>query len=133
MTHDRHLIDRVSTAILALDGRGGVSRFSDYGQWEANAGTRAFSTKESAPPESVRPTKTPSKKLSYLEQREWEGIEEAVSAAEARMEAARAHAEDPSIASDAEALQRRLAELDSAKLEVDRLYGRWAELEAKRK
>ena len=133
VTHDRHLIDRVSTAILALDGRGGVSRFSDYGQWEANAGTRAFSTKESAPPESVRPTKTPSKKLSYLEQREWEGIEEAVSAAEARMEAARAHAEDPSIASDAEALQRRLAELDSAKLEVDRLYGRWAELEAKRK
>ena len=43
-----------------------------------------------------------------------------------------AQSEDPSIASDARALQIRLAELEQAKQEVDRLYLRWADLEAKR-
>jgi len=37
------------------------------------------------------------------------------------------------IASDATTLQLRLAELETAQREVDRLYARWAELEARRK
>jgi len=36
VTHDRYLIDRVSTHILALDGRGGAEYFADYSQWEDN-------------------------------------------------------------------------------------------------
>ena len=34
VTHDRYLLDRVSTAILALDGRGGAQLFADTAQWE---------------------------------------------------------------------------------------------------
>jgi len=34
VTHDRYLLDRVSTAVLALDGEGGVGLFADYSQWE---------------------------------------------------------------------------------------------------
>jgi ABC transport system ATP-binding/permease protein len=34
VTHDRFMLDRVSTVILGLDGMGGAERFSDYGQWE---------------------------------------------------------------------------------------------------
>jgi ATP-binding cassette subfamily F protein uup len=133
VTHDRHLIDRVSTTILALDGRGGITRFADYGQWEADAETRTSSKKDAARPEGARAPKASFKKLSYLEQREWEGIEEHVLAAEARMAEAEARAHDPSIASDATALQLRLGELDDAKREVDRLYARWSELEGKRR
>jgi ATP-binding cassette subfamily F protein uup len=135
VTHDRHLIDRVATVILALDGRGGAARFADYPQWEAQARTAASSTKDPVRPESVKPpkaTKASPKKLSYLEQREWDAIEERVLAAEALLKDAEARAEDPSIASDAAALQLRHAELGNAKQEVDRLYLRWAELEAKR-
>ena len=59
-------------------------------------------------------------------------MEERVFAAEARLAEAGTRSEDPSIASDATALQIRLAELEHAKGEVDRLYLRWTELEAKR-
>src|SRR5262249_34372200 len=34
VTHDRYLLDRVSTQLLALDGRGGARPFADYEQWE---------------------------------------------------------------------------------------------------
>jgi len=35
VTHDRYMLDRVSTIVLGLDGRGGAERFADYSQWEA--------------------------------------------------------------------------------------------------
>jgi ATP-binding cassette subfamily F protein uup len=133
VTHDRHLIDRVSTTILALDGQGGAERYADYGQWEADASKPAPAKK--APVRSGGAPASPqakSKKLSYNEQREWDGMEHNVLAAEARLEEARARAEDPSIATDATALQARLKELDAVQHEADRLYARWAELEAKR-
>ena len=30
VTHDRYLLDRVSTAVLGLDGQGHAGRFADY-------------------------------------------------------------------------------------------------------
>ena len=132
VTHDRHLLDRVSTTILALDGRGGVERFTDYGQWEAKARAGVLATKDAGRPENARTPKGSGRKLTYLEQREWEGMEERVLAAEARLAEAGTRSEDPSIASDATALQIRLAELEQAKEVVDQLYLRWSELEAKR-
>jgi ATP-binding cassette subfamily F protein uup len=133
VTHDRHLVDRVSTSILVMDGQGGVERFADYGQWEAQARTPAPSKKGLALPESAGATKPFVRKLSYLEQREWDGMEASVLAAVARLTEARSRTEDGSIVSDATALQLRLAELETAQNEVDRLYARWAELEAKRR
>jgi ATP-binding cassette subfamily F protein uup len=133
VTHDRHLIDRVSTTILSLDGRGGAERFADYGQWEADRRRPVASSKATG-----RATNAPaaasakSKKLSYNEQREWDGMEATVLSTEARLEEARSRVEDPSIASDAAALQLRITQLETAQREVDRLYARWAELEAKR-
>ena len=34
VTHDRYMLDRVSTMVLGLDGRGGAESFADYLQWE---------------------------------------------------------------------------------------------------
>ena len=34
VTHDRYLLDRVSTVVLGLVGRGGAQLFADYWQWE---------------------------------------------------------------------------------------------------
>src|SRR5438128_9748199 len=36
VTHDRFMLERVSTTIVALDGRGGAATFADYAQWEAS-------------------------------------------------------------------------------------------------
>jgi ATP-binding cassette subfamily F protein uup len=127
VTHDRYLIERVSTKILALDGRGGTEFFADYAQW-TDVG------RASARPGGLKPalrSEVKAKRLGYLEQRELEGMEENVLAAEERLSAARKRAEDPAVASDAEALQQRYAELAEAQSIVDGLYERWAELEAK--
>ena len=58
-------------------------------------------------------------------------MEQKVLAAEARADEARARTEDPSIATDAAALQEHFQDMADAQSEVDRLYERWAELEAK--
>jgi len=127
VTHDRYLIDRVSTRILALDGRGGTEYFADYGQWEAERPSAAKAAKAAA--RNVSAPKP--KKLGYLEQRELDAMEATIHTAEERMAEAQRRAEDPSVASDADELQKRFAELSAAQAEVDRLYARWAELEAK--
>src|SRR5229473_654696 len=38
VSHDRYLLDRVSTIVIGLDGRGGAGIFADYSQWEASRG-----------------------------------------------------------------------------------------------
>jgi ATP-binding cassette subfamily F protein uup len=77
---------------------------------------------------STIPTK---KKLSYLEAREFAGIEERVEASDARLEAARERVGDPEVAVDAAKLTAALAALDAAQTESDELYARWAELTEK--
>ncbi len=130
VTHDRFMLDRLATSIVALDGRGGVETFADYAQWEA-----ALPLTLPAPPgaeggrgERKGKERERRKKRGYLEQREWEGMEAAILEAEAAAEACRKAAEDPTIASDPAALLARHAALDAARAEVDRLYARWAEL-----
>ena len=82
-------------------------------------------------PAAAPPPKSRAKKLSYREQQEWDGMEAAVLAAEERLGAADAALEDPAVATDAAALQQRAAAAATARAEVERLYARWAELEAK--
>ena len=130
VTHDRFMLERVSTVILALDGKGGTATFADYAQWEAarEAGEPAPRKTPGRAPERERPR---SRRLGYVEQREWDGMEQAILDAELAVEACRRAADDPTIASDPTALQTRYAALEAAQAEVDRLYARWAELEAK--
>ena len=132
VTHDRYLLDRISTRVLALDGLGGTKLYADYDQWESDLGSKPAPKKNRAAAAAPRSrTRVGIKRLTYLEQREWEGMEAAVLDAESRVETARERAEDSSIATDAVTLQKRLEELTDLQAEVDRLYARWAELESK--
>jgi len=130
VTHDRFMLERVSTVILALDGLGGATTFADYSQWEAARSTAAPTPRKTTekPPERERARP---RRLGYREQREWDGMEQAILDAEGAVEARQREAEDPAIVSDPTALQQRYAALDAARAEVDRLYARWAELEDK--
>ena len=133
VTHDRYLLDRVSTTVLGLDGKGGAAQFASYSQWEdwqaeADAPKEKPEPKAEAAPASKQEEK---KKLSYLEAREFATIEQRVEEADAQLDAAKARVEDPAVVTNAAALQEALAVLEAAQQAVDTLYARWAELTEK--
>ncbi len=130
VTHDRYLLDRVSTVVLGFDGLGEVERFADYRQWDEWQREQKAAQKPSAK-ESKREAAKQKKKLSYMEAREYESIEQRIADAEARLDHARKALEDPAIATDATRLIEAQAELDAAQKDVDGLIARWAELEEK--
>jgi ATP-binding cassette subfamily F protein uup len=143
VTHDRYLLNRVSSTVLGLDGRGHIGRFADYAQWEdwlaeqdelAQSKTeRRADGSSSAQRTGAEPAQGAGakKKLSYLEAREFAAIEQRVEASDARLSAAHERVEHPEIATNAAALQEALKELDAAQHENDALYARWAELTEK--
>ena len=136
VTHDRYLLDRVSTLVLGLDGQGGAESFADYGQWEAwqaernRARSKAVTPSTPAPSSSAPPAQAKTK-LSYLEAREFAGIEQRITEAEQKLQSKRAALEDPAIASDGPKLVAAQGEMDAAQNELDTLYARWAELQEK--
>jgi ABC transport system ATP-binding/permease protein len=134
VTHDRYMLDRVSTVVLGLDGRGGAERFADYSQWEVwQAEKDEEASGKVSEPEAFAIKSAPAtkKKLSYLEAREYAGMEQRIAESEELLQKKRANAEDPAIASDAAQLVTAHDELEQAQKEVDALYARWAELEGK--
>jgi ATP-binding cassette subfamily F protein uup len=132
VTHDRYMLDRVSTVVLGLNGEGGAEVFADYSQWEQARAVKPARAKEDRPEgyaARAAETAAPRKKLAYLEAREWERMEERILEAEQSLEAARAAMQAPAVVSDPVALQQRYAEMQAAEAAVEKLYARWAELE----
>jgi ATP-binding cassette subfamily F protein uup len=158
VTHDRYFLDKVATAILAFEGEGKATRWEGnydlYRRLKAQAeqaakGERAeaasalaVATKaaaagsktsaRSAPAAAVAPApaRKPGK-LSFKDQREYDGIEAAIKEAEARKAALEASMADPATyqrgGTDWAALRTGF---DQASSEVERLYARWEALEA---
>jgi ATP-binding cassette subfamily F protein uup len=129
VTHDRYLLDRVSTVLLGLDGAGAATPFADVEQWLAHRrpeGTAPRRERSDRRPE--RPRRTG---LTYLEKREYEAMEETILEAEAELETAAEHLADPQVASDADAAHRAFLAQEKARERVAELYRRWAELEDK--
>jgi ATP-binding cassette subfamily F protein uup len=136
VTHDRYLLDRISTVVFGLDGFGGAERFADYAQWEAWQAERLKSRKTDSirpqpMPQAAASTATVRKKLSYLEAREYATIERRIAQAEVVVKTKQAALEDPVIMSDAPRLVTAQAELEEARSNLDSLYARWSELEEK--
>jgi len=135
VTHDRYLLDRVSTLVLGLDGQGRAERFADYSQWDV------WQEERKRPKPKVQPVSSPAagtpvaapakKKPSYLEAREYESIEQRVHEAEETLEQKRAALKDPSLAKDGRLLEQAYREVEEAQAAVDAVYARWAELEQK--
>ena len=133
VTHDRFLLDRVSTAVLALDGTGKAELFADYDQWRQAQENAQPTPKPKGVPATSEQTsgRAPQKRLSYLDRLEWDRMEQLILEAEAELERKQQAAEDPAIASNAAELIAAHEALDQARQRVDELYARWAELEAK--
>jgi ATP-binding cassette subfamily F protein uup len=134
VTHDRYMLEQVCTEFVGLDGQGAHGSFATYEQWETwfarqqkgmnqgpNASRAGKGTVKGATP----------KKLSYKEQQEYDGMEKRILEAETVRDACRVKVNDPAVASDHLLLQEAYDVLKEAEQEVERIYARWAELEAK--
>ena len=141
VSHDRYFLNRVCTGILTFDPGGkivytpGDYDYSLEKRRERRAAAEPAPVRETARPSaapSPAPARTP-RKLSFKENRELEGMEEAVTAAEEKIAEIEACFGDPDFfekyGSRSAELQR---ELDAARAEAARLYQRWEELENKR-
>lgn len=139
VSHDRYFLNRICTGILAFEGHGQVSYSVgsyDY-YWEKRqrmlesfgADPGSATTVAEKPRKAAAVTKT--RKLSYKEARELEGMEAKILAKEERV------ASIEMLFSDADFHQKHgdqaqalHDEIDATRKEVEGLYARWEELEA---
>ncbi len=127
VTHDRYLLETVSTDLLALDGRGGARSFRQPGPMASRPGPAA-GRRAACPPQSACPAPN---RLTTAERRELGQMEAKIEAAEEEVAALQRQMEDPAVASDAAKLHEVWNALPVAQEEVAALYARWEELEAK--
>ena len=142
VTHDRFMLNRLSTELIALDGKGKTKRYLSYAQWQGDQ-TQKESSLETPEPRTRKPNtptspdasytppgSTSSKKLSYKLQRELDQMEDAILKAEAEHEALHNLAADPTVIADRTKHEEVCHRLSAAQARVEKLYERWAELEA---
>jgi ATP-binding cassette subfamily F protein uup len=137
VSHDRFLLDSVCDQVIGFDGEGGVAFYADYEQWLADLKKRKKESPDCMKPEegtsaSKKNKQNKSGKLSYMDQREYDQIEEKIMEGEAEQERLQAVMDAPETAADPELLESVWAELEQAKLNVGQLYERWDELEEKK-
>jgi ATP-binding cassette subfamily F protein uup len=130
VTHDRFMLDRVSTLVMGLDGEGGAQAFAEYAQWEQAqlSRTPAKREKENGGRQKEPP---PKKRLSYLEQRELESMERRIEAAEAVAAGLELALQDPAVNTKPDVLRTTYEESVAAQKVVHDLYERWGELTEK--
>ncbi|HEX8242250.1 MAG TPA: ABC-F family ATP-binding cassette domain-containing protein [Longimicrobium sp.] len=138
VTHDRYFLDKVGTGLIVFEGNGELRRHAggydlyrrlkDQRDAEAAAAAQAPKKTPAAAPKPSADGKA--RKLSWKEQRELEGMETAILAAEQRKAELEARLADPALYTrPSDEVARVTTEFREAGEQVDALYARWAELE----
>jgi len=127
ISHDRFMLDRICNQIFSLAGPTGNQMFADYAQWEAS-----YKAPELLRKEEGKKLKEPKKsKLSYIEKKEYDGIEIKLATLEGELQLLNASLLHEELAKD----PARLSEICScaALLEnrIEQLYLRFEELSQK--
>jgi ATP-binding cassette subfamily F protein uup len=132
VTHDRFLLNRVCDVVLGFDGKGTVTAFADHEQWYSFLHDQEKkATKEAAAPKQKQGRKKAGR-LSYLDQREFDSMEETILAAEEKEQEITRVMDNPETASDSELLQKTWQNLEEIREKIKQLYTRWDELETKK-
>lgn len=135
VTHDRFLLDRVCDQVLGFDGQGGIGYFADYEQWLASMQEPGQENETPAVVAAAATSPDRKKKLgklSYLDQREYDQIEERIVEAEDEQGRLQALMDAPETVSDPERLHECWVALADVEARVTQLYDRWHELEARK-
>lgn len=138
VTHDRFLLDKICDRLLGFDGLGGLAYYSDYEQWltylkEVKNVTELEKKEGNAEKNDYRKGRQKVGKLSYLDQREYDRMEEKITEAEARQEELQREMEADEIVADPHRLDECWQRLQKTQWEIESLYTRWDELEEKKK
>ncbi len=128
VTHDRFLMDSVCDSVLGFDGRGKVTYFADYEQWISSL-KETEPEKPAAPEKQHKNKKRVKGRLSYLDQREYDAMEEKILLAEEEEQKLQQRMDDPDTASDPERLHECWEQLENVRSTIHDLYRRWEELE----
>jgi ATP-binding cassette subfamily F protein uup len=131
VSHDRWFLDRVATAILAFEGDGQVTLYEgSYSFYAERRPAPVAAAPRDKPVVERRRAEVP-RKLTFKEKQELAGIESAIEAAEREVAALETTLSDPSVFKERGAeVQALVGKLDAARVEVERLFARWQELDA---
>ena len=134
VTHDRFLLDRLCTNLLGFDGKGTVAYFADCDQWLTSLDESSPKSEKEKKLAASAKTEQKAKagKLSYLEQREYDQMEERILAAEAELEEVKTTMTEPKVMSNAALLEKNWQRQEELSAQVEELYLRWHELEEKK-
>jgi ABC transport system ATP-binding/permease protein len=139
VTHDRFMLDRLSTDLMALDGRGGANFYASLTQWQAAQEAAEAAAQQAARPTAAKPQAKSDakpdapKRLTYMEQRELEGMEERILSAEEELHTWQKQMDDPKVLADRNRLHDVCTKVDAAQKTVQDLYARWQELEGRKR
>ncbi|MDH3330142.1 MAG: ABC-F family ATP-binding cassette domain-containing protein [Desulfobulbaceae bacterium] len=133
VTHDRFLMNRVCDSVLGFGAKGRVTFFSDYEQWYSTLKKDEKKTgKTLQPNKETKKEKKQRGRLSYMDQREYDGMEENILRAEEEEQELLQFMDDPATATDPEKLSECWAKLENIRRTIQEMYTRWDELEAKK-
>ena len=130
VSHDRHLLTKVCTHFLGIDGQGGFTAVASYEQWEKEVFKGRAGTREVAPSSGKGERKQ--KKLSFKEQFELEETEGLIAKTEERILILERRLEQSSGSGNASETASLYAELTAERNVLERTYMRWADLEEKK-
>ncbi|MYL45753.1 ATP-binding cassette domain-containing protein [Virgibacillus halodenitrificans] len=124
VSHDRYFLDRVVDRLLIFKGNGKVELY--YGNYSEYLDQHVLDSTKSKPKPLKEQPKKQKKKLSYMEQKEWNEIEDIISDLESKIELLKG--EITSAGSDSEKVQRLFAEQQAVEEELETKMERWEEL-----
>jgi len=132
VTHDRYLLDRVCDRVLGFTGQGDVAFFADFKQWYRFMCDQEKGKEKVSPTLKQKKSSNRSGRLSYLDQREYDGMEEKILAAEAEEQELLQIMNDQDNSSDSHLLDDTWKKLETIRAQIHLLYARWDELETKK-
>lgn len=129
ISHDRFFLDRTSTKLWILDGSGTVKIqdgiYTDY-LAQLNELDEIKKEEPVSQPEKVEKS-TPKKRMSYMERKEWETIEEEIDQIE--NEIGEVETKMQSAGADYDTLRELTITLEEKNAEYERLFERWSYLQ----
>ncbi|HAG53032.1 MAG TPA: ABC transporter ATP-binding protein [Alphaproteobacteria bacterium] len=130
ISHDRKLVESVSTKILGFVGNADLQDFQDVEQWQNHVNNHILATakkvekKEKIEKEDYR--NRDSRKISFKDKFEYEHMEETIGKLEEELEQLQANPIDPS---NFEEFQTYCDKMGEVQATLDSKYTRWSQLE----
>ncbi|SEA73337.1 ATP-binding cassette, subfamily F, uup [Thalassobacillus cyri] len=130
VSHDRYFLDRIADRLIAFEGKGVIRKFhgnySEYMDEKKQAERVQAAEKKQHSAKAVEKMARRKRKLSYHEQKEWEGIEDKIAGLEEKIEEIQISIAEAG--SDLGKVQDLYKEQESLEGELEQAMDRWEEL-----